>query len=209
MNQGNAERSGTSIAHHRENIVSAVSLTLGVVALIVALIGVIVNPGAAGPAGPVGADGQQGPQGNEGPTGPPGTGSILATNVSRETTTIQTICTHYAKAEVTITVPSQGTIVVSTVVQIYIDHTYGTTDSWYVVHGLSAVDCGTWSQAAVGSVPANVDSEGFLRESVFVQTTFDVSAGTFTYYVNGYMISGQSANDWFWFSNSVAVFYPS
>ena len=197
---------------------SSVALTLGAVAVAIALIGVAVFPGPAGTngqtgaAGPQGVEGAQGPAGPTGPAGdqgPPGKGTLMATNVSRATTTIEASCTHYADAEVTITVPSAGVIVVSSVVQLYIYHAIGIRDSWYVIHGVGPSDCGSWSQASVGSVPSNVDTEAFLRESVFVQTTFSVTSGTFTYYVNGFMISGQDPNDWFWFSNTVAVFYPS
>ena len=47
-------------------------------------------------------------------------------------------------------------------------------------------------------------------QSVPVMKNYTVtSAGSYTFYVNGRMTSGQDASDLFWYANLVAVFYPS
>jgi hypothetical protein len=52
-------------------------------------------------------------------------------------------------------------------------------------------------------------SDFFIERTAYAQRWFAVTSGTYSFYVVGYMVQGQDADDYFWYSNMVAVFYPS
>ncbi|MEE9340924.1 MAG: hypothetical protein V3V21_04595 [Thermoplasmata archaeon] len=151
--------------------------------------------------------GPQGPQGDPGPAGP---GAILALG---ETISNQQIgspsCTHYNGAEVTITVPSNGPVVVTSQVRLHIDHSAGTEDIWEISIGDTPTTCQTGGWAWVESITAQDPTDSSVDEAGFIQYSADVTAGTHTFYLNGFMASGASALDVFWSASMIAVFYPS
>ncbi len=165
--------------------------------------------GPQGPQGPQGAQGPTGPQGPQGPVGPAGPGALFETDTSGATTTLGSGCTHYSGAEVTITVPADGRVIVMSQVRIHIDHTSGTEDVWHIAVGTSATDCGTAFTQWVGSVTSNAPTDPSIELTGAPMGHFLVTAGTYTYYINGYMSGGQNVNDVFWFSIMIAIFYPS
>jgi hypothetical protein len=151
--------------------------------------------------------GPPGPQGDPGPAGP---GAVLAQS---ETMSVQQIgspsCTHYSGAEVTITVPSGGTVVVTSQVRLHIDHSVGTEDIWEISIGDTPTTCQTGGWAWVESITAQDPTDSSVDQAGFIQYSVDVTAGTHTFYVNGFMASGASALDVFWSASMIAVFYPS
>ena len=107
------------------------------------------------------------------------------------------------------TVPSNGYIVVSAQVRVRIDHTSGTEDYWVVTVGASATDCAGSPFTWIDTIEADVATDYAIQRMGSPQRFYLVSAGTYTYYLNGYMIQGQDPSDVFSLSNMVAVFYPS
>ena len=165
--------------------------------------------GGTGPQGPTGPEGPSGSQGPTGPTGPIGNGTLEADASHVGVQTIGATCTHYAGAEVAITVPGPGRVVVMTTLRLQVNHTAGTMDvSWSFI-GSTPTDCVVDANATVYTLEATVpDIIGTF--TTFVLKAFAVSgAGTFTFYVNGQMPSGQDAADIFQAASMVAVFYPA
>src|SRR3989337_1295141 len=110
---------------------SVVAVILAVLALVLSLM--IPGPvGVKGDAGATGATGDRGPTGPQGPQGPPGPGTIMASSGSPLLlSTIGGACTE--GWNVSITVPSNGTVVVSGVARLRISHTTGTEDRYFLV----------------------------------------------------------------------------
>ncbi len=198
---------------------------LGIAAVILAAVALVVSfaiPGPAGPAGANGTDGTNGTNGTngatgatgatgaQGPRGVPGNGTIMAYNQSAATfIVIGSACTN-SGTSVNITVPGPGTIVVQGSTRLHIDHTTGTEDRWLVAVGPDATTCplGAWSW--LDSIGTNDPTQASYWKSAYAQNAFTVTtAGTYTYYLNAYMISGQDSGDEFIYANMVAVFYPS
>ena len=124
------------------------------------------------------------------------------------TTYIGTGCTNYSGGSVTIDAPSSGVIVVEADVMVSIDHTNGTQDSAIITIGENTTDCsGSAANVAAAYIQANYPT-GSSYHSVHLSKTFTVSAGTKTFYLNGYMEQGQNSSDQFWYANMKAVFYP-
>ena len=165
--------------------------------------------GDPGPQGPQGDPGPTGPQGPQGLQGDPGPGSLMAFDTSSSTTTIGSTCTAYANAVVTITVPSDGYIVVSAQVQLRFDHTFGTRDAWMISVGSSPTDCQSTIFGWMDTIENDAATDSFIERTAYAQRWFAVTPGTYDYYIVGEMIQGQDADDLFWYSNMVAVFYPS
>ena len=163
--------------------------------------------GATGPTGPAGPQGPTGATGPAGPQGPAGPGAIVVSSDFQTSMTIGASCTNYA--QVSLTVPTAGTFVVTAQVHVAIDHTNGVSDIWSINVGGSANDCGFWSRRWVDSVSPDASSYCCSDHSAFVQRTFAAGvAGTYTFFLNGYMIGGQSGADQFEFAYVIAVFYP-
>lgn len=200
--------------------VSVVSLHIAVIALIVPFM-IFPPAGPEGPQGETGAQGPQGlqglqgsqgdigPQGPEGPQGLPGPRTILTTSVTGVTRTIGPTCTHYSDAEITITVPSNGTIVVTAQMQIVINHTSGTSDRWLLAVGEDPTDCSSIREIWRGSITADAPSDSPIYRTGAPTRVFTVTPGTYTYYANGFMTVGQDAYDRFVNCVMFAAFYPS
>ena len=142
-----------------------------------------------------------------GAQGPPGPGTLMVV-FSTALNADFVGCTNFA--QITITVPSDGTIVISSMVKLDIDHTLGTEDRWQLTHETTATDCINLGQMWMDEIPDQYPSEAQVQLSAYVLTTWSVTAGTYTYYLNGQMIDGENVgferHDW---STTVAVFYPS
>ena len=112
---------------------------------------------------------------------------------------------------VTLTVPSAGTLVITSTVHAWIDHTVGTPDLWHFAHSTSPTSC--------APAPDTIDHYAFywasLATEVFDETGTMVNgisisgAGTYTYFLNTDMPVGQSAGDMISQAETVMVFYPS
>lgn len=192
-------------------------MVLAVVALVIALTvpgpeglsGPVGPPGPLGPTGESGAQGPAGPEGPQGPPGPPGPGTLLASDSHLQSQPIGASCTTYIGPTVQLSVPAAGTVVVTAVVRLAIDHVLGTDDVAYVVVTNGTIDCTLDATTGVVLVPAQQATGGY-SESVTVLRSFDMaSASTFTVYVNGVMTSGASFGDAFSAASIVAVYYPN
>ena len=171
--------------------------------------------GPAGPAGPTGATGATrpaGPTGAQGPPGPPGpsgNGTLMTSVVCTTPTSIQ-MCANLAS--VTINAPTTGNIIVTSQVHLWIDHTTGTTDGAWIRHALAPTDCGA-PFGAVGcamEIHSSVGTAGLVNMNCMTETVYQVTIpGSQTFYLNGSMFSGASANDRAAEWVTVAVFYPS
>lgn len=200
--------------------VSKPGLVIAVIALALALIGIVAFPGPAGVDGEAGEIGPQGEQGDDGSTGdtgltgaqgPPGPSAITATSSVTTNADILAPCSNYPGAEVTIDVPSSGIIVVTSMVGIKIDHVSGTADEWWLSLSLSDSVCSGEPWMWAGRVSEGLPTYDFIYRTGHIQRYEPVSAGTYTFYVNGYMGLGGGAagTDMFRWANTVAVFYAS
>jgi len=196
---------------------SAAAIALAVVALVVSfavpgpagLTGLQGATGETGPAGTQGLTGTVGPAGPAGPTGlqgPPGPGTLMNTSFTSTLTTIGAACTTYH--QVTLTVPSNGTVVVNAQVFVSIDHTGGARDLAHVKVSSGPASCGISPYNWPVDVPASAPTDTVFF-GAFPQAPFPVTAGTYTFYLNGIMFVGPDANDSFYYANLLAVFYPS
>ncbi len=154
--------------------------------------------------------GAQGPQGPQGPTGPPGPGTLMAWNQTDIISTIGTgdgDCDNYL--EVTIDVPSAGTIVVTGMLRTIVSHSDGTTDVMIGFLGGTPANC-PFPYVWLWEIPATWPTDTGIENAGSVQQAFSVPAGgSYTYFLNGSMWLGWDANDRFISANLVAVFYPS
>lgn len=256
----------------RRTDVSKPGLVIAVIALALALVGMVAFPGPVGeeglqgeigPQGPTGDDGDDGSDGAQGPTGPQGlsgangtacwdlngngTGDLPAEDINGDLVvdvldctgpqgiqgpvgpqgpagpgtlmafasspllfdTIGTICTSVVGAEVTIVVPSDGYVVVDGETRLRISHTNGQEDRWLIGIGTDPTDCPSGGFSWLDSVPTGAPTQGSVWKSAFTHGVFPVTAGTYTFYLNGWMVVGQDPNDVFIFGSTIAVFYPS
>jgi hypothetical protein len=187
-----------------------------------ALTGPAGAKGATGPQGPKGDKGEKGDRGETGPsTGPAGgalagnypnptlaTQPVVATGYSGASTQIATTCTHYAGAEVTITAPSSGSVVVNANIVMLRSHTVGVNGSAYMGIQESPSTC----NFSPGQAAFYFDPEGATAftdaETTFPATmTFSVTPGSHTYYLNG--IKGGNDLEEFYYAALTATFIPS
>jgi len=123
--------------------------------------------------------------------------------------TIGATCTHYPSAEVSISVPGPGTIVVSATVGVGINHTVGVSDEARIFVASSPTDCTLDNYTAFVSVPQSLPTDPFHYETVPILRPFAVRAsGAYAFYVNGIIPSGWDPGDRFDSASLVATFYP-
>ena len=156
-----------------------------------------------------GPQGDLGPTGPQGPQGPLGPGSLAAFDTNSGSTTIGSTCTPYAGAIVTITVPSNGYVGVSAQVQLRIDHVTGIRDVWVISVGAGPADCNSGVFGWTDALEDDYATDSSVERTAYAQRWYAISPGTYDFYVTGYMMQGGSADDEFWYSNMIAVFYPS
>jgi hypothetical protein len=174
------------------------------------------DPGATGPkgdpgaTGPKGDPGTTGPKGDPGTTGPAGAGTLTATGYGNTQPAINPAFNCVPGASVTINAPSTGTVVVSGLATINIDHTVGTVD---LVTGLvdeTASSCFTSHSAdqSVVRVPGALPTDANYRAPMPLHGSFAVTAGQHTYTAGYYSSSGAGPNDQVIADTLTAVFYP-
>jgi len=188
------------------------SSILGIAALALAVVALVVGfaiPGPTGPAGANGANGATGATGAQGPQGPAGAGTLMTTNSTANAVVLAATCTQYTGAEISITVPRAGQVVINANVMLDIQHTTGTRDVAYVVVQNNTSACPDDPYLGIMVVQSGLPTDTYWN-SIAVMNNYTVSAaGTYTFYVNGRMAAGASATDQFWYANLVAVFYPA
>jgi len=153
--------------------------------------------------------GAQGPAGPQGPQGPPGPGTIMAYS-ERVATQALVGCTNYLS--VTITVPSAGSVTLVSSLHVWIDHTNGVTDGWTFMTRTTATDCSisfadphSFLMEVSGAAPTDstINMGGALTNMYPV-----AAAGTYTFYLNSQMYSGESAGDTAVNGSVIATFFP-
>ena len=91
-----------------------------------------------------------------------------------------------------------------------INHAVGAEDRWLITIGDTAANCPQADYSWLDSVAAGVPTQAQVWVSAFSQNVFPVTGGvTYSFYLNGYMVTGADANDVFIYANVIAVFYPS
>lgn len=142
--------------------------------------------------------------------GPPGAGTIMAQGSQGGPVTIGSTCTHYPGAEVVITVPRAGAVVVSATVGVGINHTFAVADEARIVLATSDTDCAITDSTAFVSVPASSPQDSAYYVTVPLLRSFPVAgAGTYAFRVNGVMAQGADSYDRFDSASLVATFYPA
>lgn len=148
--------------------------------------------------------GAQGPQGLQGPPGP---GTLMVSTVFGTVTTITASCQAFM--QLTITVPADGQIVISAWQYDLLSHTSGQTDAYWFKITTDVATCDAIDdQLGVYYIESGASTAvyGSTQSSQWIET---VTAGTYTYYMAGYMAAGQDAVDRYVRGTMVAVFYPS
>ncbi|HEV8594527.1 MAG TPA: hypothetical protein VGR51_03265 [Thermoplasmata archaeon] len=149
-----------------------------------------------------------------GATGPSGSGALVTSAVASpwQTGGLGLVgCTNVLT--LSLVVPSAGTLVLTSTVHVWVDHTNGVTDTWTIFHGDTptmcsdtATDRGAFFQEISGAAPTDT----FMNEAGTLVNAFPAAgAGTYTYYVNAEMYAGESANDRVSEASAVLVFYPA
>ena len=197
--------------------VAAIAIAILALLLSLAIPGPNGAPGATGATGATGAAGAMGPQGPAGPAGPagpPGGGAIMGSARSSPWQTGGLAiagCTNIHS--VSLTLPSPGNVVMTSTVHVWIDHTVGTADTFSIHQTIDVTDCSDSSTARTRftyEVSNAAPTDNFMNLAGTVVTALPVSAaGTYVYYLNINMLSGQSAGDEVSEAETVVVFYPA
>ena len=190
--------------------ISIVSLVLAVFAIVMAVAMPLVIPGPEGevgpeglqgPAGADGADGDDGADGEDGPEGPPGPGPLSVYDITWGRVEVIGACTYFTDANVEMSVPGPGTIIVSATVRVEIDKTGGLYAGFYIGDG--PTDCGNGNNSYY---PLSDWPSGNYNTTFTMQRIESVTGPGF----HGFYITGFAANYvYFRESSLVAVFYPS
>jgi hypothetical protein len=132
-----------------------------------------------------------------------------STGPNTVTLTIGASCTNYNAISVSIAVPSRGNITVTAQVYVLLSHTTGTEDRLALIVSDAPGSCGNYPWYWFTTIEASEPTQTSTERSGTFQNVFPVTAGTYTYYVDGWMVVGQDANDRYQTANMFAVFYPS
>ena len=138
---------------------------------------------------------------------------IIATSTSGDangTTVLDTAIQSPPGASITITVPDSGTIVVQANTRMLLDHNSAGPGDFLVLGIENTLSGGgsDWWDAVVWSVPPSIPSYNQNTFTFTVRQVFTVpAAGTYTYYLFGYMGSGADSNDKFQLIRMTAEFY--
>jgi hypothetical protein len=137
------------------------------------------------------------------------TGGAYGNDTSGSTTYLTSSCQNYANAAVTVTAASSGTVLVTANSRMKITHVAGTRDELQLGIGTTTTSCGSSYDTMYYTWPPDLPSFSSEDMTFTVMQNFSVSAGTYTYYLNGRMASGYAAStDNFWFADLHAVFIP-
>ena len=122
--------------------------------------------------------------------------------------TINATCTHFANSQVSITVPGPGTIIASATIQVTLAHTAGIEDLVWISIDTMPADCPLGSRLLIANVEEAEGSGNYIETIPGIRPLDVTTAGTYSFYINGYMVNGQSGGDEFTRAELVAVFYP-
>jgi hypothetical protein len=115
--------------------------------------------------------------------------------------------------EVTIETSGPGTVIIEANVWVQFYHTSGTRDQIVLGIGSTPDNCDTheWHYTTVWDIPSSFPSAYGVYRTFTVRRVLTVySAGTYTFYLNGYMADGFVADtDHLWHTSMEAVFYPN
>ena len=113
-------------------------------------------------------------------------------------------------AEVALTVPGPGYIVLDSRVWFTFDHTAGLPDKLKMMHSTSPSSfSGTGASWTFWEDPGSLGTTTDLDRTLHVSNTFEItSSGTYTYYLIGQMTSGNGANDRIAYSQTTGIYYP-
>lgn len=148
-------------------------------------------------------------QGPQGPEGPPGPGSLMAFSLIYTDTTLTDTCAAFTDAEVSITVPGPGRVLVTAQVRLDIYHTQGTADFWRLFLSNTPANCNNNAWALASEIPSTWGDDVSATQNSLQKVFNTPTAGTYTYYINGYMVLGSGDGDIHQLSNMVVIFFPS
>jgi hypothetical protein len=138
--------------------------------------------------------------------GPP---NVIDTHDENSTTNIGSSATQYDEAQVTLTVPGPGYIVVTSNVRVKISHTSGTLDNLELNHSTGVSSMGSSNTLVDEEIPSTYGTDTDMDRTFSVHSTHGVTgAGTYTYYLVGRMVSGQDSGDLFWYAQTTGIYYP-
>jgi hypothetical protein len=168
------------------------------------------SAGPKGDPGPTGPKGDPGATGAKGDPGPAGAGTLAATGYGTAQPAMNPAFACVAGASVTINAPSAGTVVVSGLAQINIDHTTATADLVTGVVDETAGDCftGHGADQSVVRIPAALPTDANYRAPMPLHGSFAVTAGQHTYTLDYYSSVGAGPNDQVIGDTLTANFYP-
>jgi len=114
-------------------------------------------------------------------------------------------------AQVTLTVPGSGYIMITTSSWFQLNHTESITEVLYVCHSTSptSISGGPYGSMAVAKLDWSTGNNSNFDIHMTVNSTHAVaSSGTYTYYLVAKMGLGYDANDEFKYSQTTAVYHP-
>jgi hypothetical protein len=132
--------------------------------------------------------------------------NIFVTSSASAVTLLSASFANETGANITITVPDSGTVLVEAMVYVQIDHTNGTDDKVAMAVGSTPTDGGSIFEQTWWSIPSVYPTFALTPFSFNVRRVFTVAAGTYTYYINGAMMSGLNA-DAFNYCNIAATYF--
>jgi len=115
---------------------------------------------------------------------------------------------RYTEVDVTITVPGPGTVVVTAMQTVRIDHTSGSLDGIDIYLADTPAFCAGDGWSGLAYVGQNQPTDVYYV-NVPLQEPFPVTAGTHTFYINGVGFAGGGTGDEFWFGSMIAVYYAT
>ncbi len=143
-----------------------------------------------------------------------GTGTLswskapYVTSVSGNTTDLTNTVQNYSGGTITITVPGAGNIEVEANVWVNMDHTNGINDIVALNIGTTPTDYGNNFDVVRWTIPSADPTSPINNYAFTVRRVIPVySAGTYTFYLNGYMPSGASGFDSMYYSSMIASFH--
>ncbi len=117
--------------------------------------------------------------------------------------------TQFDDTQVSLTVPGPGYIICTSTVWVGINHANNTSaDHLQLNHSTSPTDMGSAPTTVAYLMMASEPIGSYYRSFSVHSTHSIVSAGTYTYYLVGKMLSGQDAWDQFVKAQMTAVYYP-
>lgn len=132
----------------------------------------------------------------------------VSSSISGSTTYLTSTTQNYSGGTITISVSQACNIVVEANVRVMIGHVNGTDDLIELNIGTTAVDPFDYYNGLRWTWPASEPTFIWKEYTFTVRRIFTVTyAGTYTYYLNGCMITGANGDDCFWFCQMIATAY--